>query len=61
MEQQKSMGVSCDWERSRFTMDDVCARSVRETFCDLYEKGSYLQGQPYNQLVSQVPHRPVRR
>ncbi len=39
VEQQKSMGVSCDWSRSRFTMDEVCARSVRENFCDLYEKG----------------------
>ena len=44
VEQQKSMGVSCDWERSRFTMDDVCARSVRETFCDLYEKGLIYKG-----------------
>ncbi len=44
VEQQKSMGVSCDWDRSRFTMDDVCARSVRETFCDLYEKGLIYKG-----------------
>ena len=44
VEQQKSLGVSCDWDRSRFTMDDVCARSVRETFCDLYEKGLIYKG-----------------
>ena len=44
VEQQKSMGVSCDWDRSRFTMDEVCARSVRETFCDLYEKGLIYKG-----------------
>ena len=44
VEQQKSMGVSCDWDRSRFTMDDTCARAVRETFCDLYEKGLIYKG-----------------
>ena len=35
VEQQKKMGVSCDWSRSRFTMDDTCAKAVRETFCDV--------------------------
>ncbi|MBO7373536.1 MAG: class I tRNA ligase family protein, partial [Oscillospiraceae bacterium] len=35
VEQQKTLGVSSDWSRSRFTMDDVCARAVRETFCHL--------------------------
>ena len=44
VEQQKTMGSSCDWSRSRFTMDEVCARSVRETFCDLYEKGLIYKG-----------------
>ena len=44
VEQQKSLGVSCDWDRSRFTMDEVCAHSVRETFCDLYEKGLIYKG-----------------
>ncbi|MCR5576728.1 MAG: valine--tRNA ligase [Oscillospiraceae bacterium] len=44
VEQQKFMGSSCDWSRSRFTMDEVCARSVRETFCDLYDKGLIYKG-----------------
>ncbi len=44
VEQQKSLGVSCDWDRSRFTMDDVCAKAVRETFCELYEKGLIYKG-----------------
>ena len=44
VEQQKSMGVSCDWDRSRFTMDDTCAKAVRETFCELYEKGLIYKG-----------------
>ena len=39
IEQQKRLGASCDWERNRFTMDEVCARAVRETFCELYDKG----------------------
>ena len=44
VEQQKKMGVSCDWSRSRFTMDDRCAKAVRETFCDLYDKGLIYKG-----------------
>ena len=44
VEQQKKMGVSCDWSRSRFTMDDRCAKAVRETFCDLYDKGMIYKG-----------------
>ena len=44
VEQQKSMGVSCDWDRSRFTMDETCAKAVRETFCELYEKGLIYKG-----------------
>ena len=53
VEQQKRMGVSCDWERSRFTMDEVCARSVRETFCDLYEKGLIYKG---SRIINWCPH-----
>ena len=44
MEQQKKMGASCDWDRSRFTMDEGCSRAVRETFCELYEKGLIYKG-----------------
>ena len=33
--QQQRMGCSCDWERQRFTMDEVCSRAVRWT-CLLY-------------------------
>ncbi len=53
VEQQKSMGVSCDWSRSRFTMDEVCARSVRENFCDLYEKGLIYKG---SRIINWCPH-----
>ena len=44
VEQQKKMGVSCDWSRARFTMDEGCSRAVRETFCELYDKGLIYKG-----------------
>ncbi len=44
VEQQKRLGSSCDWDRSRFTMDDICARAVREVFVRLYEKGLIYKG-----------------
>ena len=53
VEQQKKMGVSCDWGRSRFTMDDTCARAVRETFCDLYDKGMIYKG---SRIINWCPH-----
>ncbi|MCD7934923.1 MAG: valine--tRNA ligase [Oscillospiraceae bacterium] len=53
VEQQKQMGASCDWERSRFTMDEVCARAVRETFCNLYEKGLIYKG---SRIINWCPH-----
>ncbi len=53
VEQQKSMGVSCDWDRNRFTMDEVCARAVRETFCSLYEKGLIYKGR---RIINWCPH-----
>ncbi len=42
--QQRRMGVSCDWSRERFTMDEGCSKAVRETFCRLYEKGLIYRG-----------------
>lgn len=53
VEQQKSMGVSCDWSRGRFTMDDTCAKAVRETFCDLYDKGLIYKG---SRIINWCPH-----
>ena len=44
VEQQKVLGTSCDWDRSSFTMDETRAKSVRETFCELYEKGLIYKG-----------------
>ncbi len=38
------LGCSCDWERTRFTMDDGLSRAVREVFVRLYEKGLIYRG-----------------
>ena len=53
VEQQKTLGASCDWDRSRFTMDETCAKAVRETFCDLYEKGLIYKG---SRIINWCPH-----
>ena len=53
VQQQKRMGVSCDWERARFTMDEGCSRAVRETFCKLYEKGLIYKG---SRIINWCPH-----
>ncbi len=45
VEQQKKMGSSCDWERSRFTMDDGCSAAVKKVFIDLYNKGLIYHGE----------------
>src|SRR4051812_19116408 len=39
IEQLQKMGCSCDWERSRFTMDEGLSRAVREAFARLHEEG----------------------
>lgn len=42
--QLKQMGCSCDWRRTRFTLDDTCARAVRCTFFDLFQQGLIYRG-----------------
>lgn len=42
--QLKAMGCSCDWERTRFTMDEVCAKAVREAFFKLFADGLIYRG-----------------
>ena len=42
--QLKSMGCSCDWRRTRFTLDERCAKAVRSTFYDLFAKGLIFRG-----------------
>ncbi|REJ70564.1 MAG: valine--tRNA ligase [Planctomycetota bacterium] len=42
--QLKQMGCSCDWERTRFTLDEVCARAVRRTFFRLFKDDLIYRG-----------------
>jgi len=44
LSQLKRLGCSCDWERTRFTLDDVCARAVRHTFFKLFSEGLIYRG-----------------
>ena len=53
VQQQKKMGVSCDWSRARFTMDEGCSKAVRETFCELYDKGLIYKG---SRIINWCPH-----
>ncbi|MBP5726405.1 MAG: class I tRNA ligase family protein, partial [Clostridia bacterium] len=50
--QQRKMGISCDWTRERFTMDEGCSRAVREMFVNLYEKGLIYRG---NRMINWCP------
>jgi len=44
LSQLKRMGCSCDWRRTRFTLDPICARAVRATFFDLFAKRLIYRG-----------------
>ena len=44
LEQLKKLGASCDWERTKFTMDPELSESVIQVFVDLYNKGMIYRG-----------------
>ncbi len=44
LEQLKKLGCSCDWDRTKFTMDDDMSESVIKVFVDLYNKGQIYRG-----------------
>jgi len=44
LEQLKKLGASCDWERTKFTMDDDMSEAVIKVFVDLYNKGYIYRG-----------------
>ncbi|MDB9712913.1 valine--tRNA ligase, partial [Flavobacteriaceae bacterium] len=44
LDQLKKLGCSCDWERTKFTMDDSMSKSVISTFIDLHNKGLIYKG-----------------
>ena len=53
LSQMASMGSSCDWRRTRFTLDDVCTAAVRRTFFRMYRDGLIYRGQ---RLVNWDPY-----
>ena len=44
LKQLRTLGCSCDWERTAFTMDETRSKAVIEVFCDLYRKGLIYRG-----------------
>jgi len=50
--QLKKLGASCDWQRTRFTMDEEYSQAVIEVFIRLYEKGLIYQG---NYIINWCP------
>src|SRR6516165_9844878 len=43
-EQLRELGCSCDWARTRFTLDPICARAVRQTFFNMFRDGYIFRG-----------------
>ncbi|MGI6317411.1 MAG: valine--tRNA ligase [Dethiobacteria bacterium] len=52
LKQLYKLGVSCDWSRERFTLDEGCSRAVREVFVSLYEQGLIYRG---NYMINWCP------
>jgi valyl-tRNA synthetase len=44
LSQLQLMGSSCDWDRTRFTLDEVCTKAVRRTFFNLFKAGKIFRG-----------------
>ena len=44
-DQHRRLGVSCDWDRARFTLDEGLSRAVREVFVRLYDEGLIYRGE----------------
>src|SRR3954462_4945133 len=44
LDQLKQLGASCDWDRTRFTMEEELSESVTDVFIDLYKKGFIYRG-----------------
>jgi valyl-tRNA synthetase len=52
LDQLRAVGCSCDWDRTRFTLDEGLSRAVRDVFVRLYEKGLIYRG---NYLINWCP------
>ena len=53
LEQLKMIGCSCDWSRTRFTLDEAYSRAVREVFVRLWEEGLIYRG---HRVIHWCPH-----
>src|SRR5919108_2152201 len=53
LEQLKLIGCSCDWSRTRFTLDEAYSRAVREVFVRLWEEGLIYRG---HRVIHWCPH-----
>jgi valyl-tRNA synthetase len=53
LKQLRKLGASCDWDRTRFTMDDMLCKAVRHAFKRLYDDGLIYRGKKY--LVNWCP------
>ena len=52
VEQLRTLGTSCDWEREHFTMDDQCSKAVIDVFVNLYEQKLIYRG---NRMINWCP------
>ncbi len=52
IQQLKRLGCACDWQRSRFTLDEGCSRAVKEEFVRLYQEGLIYQA---NYIINWCP------
>ncbi len=50
--QLMKLGVSCDWDRERFTLDEGCSKAVETVFINLYNKGYIYRG---NRIINWCP------
>ncbi|MEG1782993.1 MAG: valine--tRNA ligase, partial [Oscillospiraceae bacterium] len=53
VQQLKKLGVSCDWDRERFTMDEGCSEAVKDVFVKFYNQGLIYQGE---RIINWCPH-----
>ncbi len=53
LEQLKVIGCSCDWSRTRFTLDEAYSGAVREVFVRLWEEGLIYRG---HRVIHWCPH-----
>lgn len=44
LNQLKQLGCSCDWDRTRFTLDEMCSAAVRQTFFNFFRAGLIFRG-----------------